>query len=52
MSHDDRAKRDEQRTESLQQAGLKVIRVLNDDVISDLEAVAPYIAREAGVMVG
>ncbi|HEX7450364.1 MAG TPA: DUF559 domain-containing protein [Pirellulales bacterium] len=52
MSHDDRAQRDRQRTEFLQKEGMKVIRVLNDDVMSDLEAVARYIAREAGVTLG
>lgn len=49
MSHDDRAQQDQRRTDYLQQSGLRVIRVLNFDVMSDLEAVARYIAREAGV---
>ena len=49
MSHDDRAKYDRQRTDYLSQVGLKVIRVTNDDVFEDLEAVARYIAREAGI---
>ena len=49
MSHDQRGLEDQRRTEYLRQSGLKVIRVLNDDVMSDLEAVARYIAREAGV---
>ncbi len=48
MSHDDRAQKDERRTEFLQRAGMKVIRILNDNVMSDIEAVARYIAREAG----
>ncbi len=49
MSHDDRGEYDRERTEYLSRSGLKVIRVLNDDVFEDLEAVIPYIAREAGV---
>lgn len=49
MSHNDRAEQDQRRTDFLRQSGLKVIRVLNDDVTADLEAVARYIACEAGV---
>ncbi len=49
MSHDDRAEYDKRRSEFLQGFGLKVIRVTNDDILDDLEAVARYIAREAGI---
>jgi very-short-patch-repair endonuclease len=49
MSHDDRGAYDQRRTEYLEESGLKVVRVMNDDVFADLEAVARYIAHEAGV---
>ncbi len=39
----------EDRTEYLQQQGLRVFRVTNDDVQDDVEAVARGIAREVGV---
>ena len=49
MSHDDRAKYDHQRTDYMNSAGIKVIRVTNDDVLEDLDAVVRYIARQAGI---
>ncbi len=49
MSHDGRAEEDCKRTEYLQQQGLRVFRVTNDDVLEDLEAVVRGIALAAGV---
>jgi very-short-patch-repair endonuclease len=49
MSHDGRASEDARRTEYLQQQGLRVFRVTNDDVLADCEAVARGIAAVAGV---
>ena len=49
MSHDERAEEDRRRTEYLQQQGLRVFRVTNDDVLEDPEAVARGIAHAAGV---
>jgi very-short-patch-repair endonuclease len=49
MSHDEKMGKDSERTEYLQQQGLKVFRVTNQDVMEDLEAVVRGIAREAGV---
>ncbi len=51
MTHDQSAEYDQRRTEYLQRQGLRVIRVINDDVLGDLEAVARYIAGEAGVRI-
>ena len=48
-SHEDRQSYDEQRMQRLQQLGLKVFRVTNDDVIHNLEGVAIAILREAGI---
>ncbi|HEX8202632.1 MAG TPA: endonuclease domain-containing protein, partial [Isosphaeraceae bacterium] len=49
MSHDGRAQEDHQRTEFPCREGLRVLRVSNDDVLRDLEAVALAILRQAGV---
>jgi len=49
LSHDDTAENDAQRSEYLRQAGLRIVRVLNDDVLRDLDAVAELIAREAQI---
>ena len=49
MSHDNRREEDDRRTEYLRQQGLRVFRVINDDVLEDSEAVARGIARAAGV---
>jgi very-short-patch-repair endonuclease len=48
-SHDEKLVRDAVRTAWLVSHGYRVLRVLNRDVTEDLEAVARYIAREAGV---
>jgi len=48
-SHEERAGQDRLRTEYLQEQGLRVFRVTNQDVMSDPEAVARGIAIEAGV---
>src|SRR5581483_10359265 len=43
LSHDDTAENDARRSQYLQKAGLRVMRVLNDDVLSDLDSVAEWI---------
>jgi very-short-patch-repair endonuclease len=48
-SHEEKRVHDEVRTAWLVSHGYRVLRVLNRDVSEDLEAVARYIAREAGV---
>lgn len=48
-SHDCKAEYDGRREESLKQKGYRVVRVSNEDVNNDLDAVARLIAREAGV---
>jgi very-short-patch-repair endonuclease len=45
MSHLGRVKEDALRTEQLQELGLRVSRVTNDDVLQDADAVAEYIRR-------
>jgi very-short-patch-repair endonuclease len=49
MSHEGQADQDRRRTEYLEQEGLCVFRVTNDDLLDDPEAVALAIARAAGV---
>ncbi len=49
MSHDDKQSRDAVRERWMKDQGYRVIRVTNWDVNEDLEAVARFIAREAGV---
>jgi very-short-patch-repair endonuclease len=49
MSHDGRAEADAQRTRYLESLGLRVVRISNDDVLRDREAVAIAILRAAGV---
>jgi len=49
MSHIDRKDYDEQREAYLRECGYRVVRVTNNDVNDDLEAVVRYLAREAGV---
>ena len=49
MSHSGRADADRRRTEFIQRHGLHVLRVTNDDVLDDLDAVLMMIACEAGV---
>ena len=47
-SHVGRAAEDAQRTRDLQAKGLQVLRVTNDDMLGDLEAVGLAILRAAG----
>jgi very-short-patch-repair endonuclease len=49
MSHIDRLKKDNERIQYFEEQGLKVLRVTNQDVMSDLDAVARGIAKAAGV---
>ena len=49
MSHDGRQQHDAKRTAFLNEQGLRVFRVTNDDVLDDVESVAIAIAREAGI---
>lgn len=51
MSHDDKQNRDAVRERWLIGQGYRLVRVTNWDVNEDLEAVARFIAREAGVSV-
>jgi very-short-patch-repair endonuclease len=46
LSHDGTADSDARRSEYLEQAGLRIVRVLKEDVLRDLDAVAELIARE------
>jgi very-short-patch-repair endonuclease len=49
MSHVERTEQDRERTAYLAQRGLHVMRVTNDDVLDDLEAVVRGIALACGV---
>ncbi|MGA2059808.1 MAG: endonuclease domain-containing protein [Thermoguttaceae bacterium] len=49
MSHIDRLEQNRKRLDYLQQQGLKILRVTNQDVMDDLDAVARGIAQAAGV---
>jgi len=49
MSHVDRLEQDQERINYLEQQGLKVLRVTNQDVMNDLDAVARGIAQAAGL---
>jgi very-short-patch-repair endonuclease len=51
MSHDEKQNRDTTRERWLTAQGFRLVRVTNWDVKEDLEAVARFIAREAGVSV-
>jgi very-short-patch-repair endonuclease len=48
-SHEGRQSYDQERMKRLQQLGLKVFRVTNDDVIHNLEGVTIAIMRDAGI---
>jgi very-short-patch-repair endonuclease len=50
-SHEERAAEDRERTAYLEQQGLRVYRVTNQDVMSDKDAVAMGIARAAGATI-
>jgi hypothetical protein len=43
----DARENDAYRSDFLRKAGLRIVRVLNDDVLCDLDAIAELIAREA-----
>ena len=47
-SHAGRAEYDAARTAILERLGLRVLRIANDDVLKDLDAVAELILRECG----
>ena len=49
VSHDGRAKEDEERSAYLRREGVRVFRVTNDDVLKDMEAVLLGILRECFV---
>jgi very-short-patch-repair endonuclease len=49
MSHDDKATLDATRTQYLEAQQLRVLRVTNEDVMRDLDAVTREIARLGGV---
>jgi very-short-patch-repair endonuclease len=49
MSHDDKVVEDAARTAFLANQGLRVLRVTNDDVMHDLDAVTREIAKLCGV---
>ena len=46
-SHEGRQSYDEQRQTHLRNLGLKIVRVLNDDVLNNLDGVAEFLLREA-----
>ena len=49
LSHVGRGAADDARTKRLAAKGYRVLRVTNDDVLSDVDAVAQYIGREMGL---
>ena len=49
MSHDDKALEDAAKTRHLEGQGLRVLRVTNEDVMRELDAVTREIARLGGV---
>jgi very-short-patch-repair endonuclease len=49
MSHDDKIVQDVERSKYLEARGLRILRVLNLDVMDDLDAVSREIARLGGV---
>jgi ATP-dependent DNA helicase RecQ len=49
MSHEDKVSQDSEKTKYLEQQGLRVLRVTNEDVVRDLDAVAREVARLGGV---
>jgi ATP-dependent DNA helicase RecQ len=49
MSHDGKASQDAVRTAFLEKQGIRALRVTNEDVMRDLDAVTREIARLAGV---
>ena len=49
MSHDDKLRQDTEKTKYLEGQGFRILRVTNEDVMRDLDAVAREIARLGGV---
>ena len=49
MSHDDKVRQDAAKTKHIESQGLRMLRVANEDVICDLDAVTREIARLGGV---
>ena len=49
MSHDQRQEYDDRRTAFFAERGIRVFRVMNDDVLTDVEAVVRGIASAAGI---
>jgi very-short-patch-repair endonuclease len=49
LSHDDKLRQDKQRSAYIDGQGLRVLRVTNNDVMRDLDAVTREIARLGGV---
>jgi very-short-patch-repair endonuclease len=49
MSHDDKAAADAAKTKYLESQELRVLRITNEDVMRDLDAVTREIARLCGV---
>jgi len=49
MSHDDKISQDAERTKYIEGQGIQILRVTNEDVMHDLDAVTREIARLCGV---
>jgi very-short-patch-repair endonuclease len=49
MSHDDKIQQDAEKTKYLEGQSLRILRVTNEDVMHDLDAVTREIARLGGV---
>jgi very-short-patch-repair endonuclease len=49
MSHDNKEPQDAAKTKHIESQGLRILRVTNDDVMHDLDAVTREIARLCGV---
>lgn len=49
MSHDDKIRQDAARTAYIESEGLRILRVTNEDVMHDLDAVTRKIAELCGV---
>jgi len=49
MSHDDKAAQDDARNKYLEREGYQILRVTNEDVMHDLDAVTRKIAQLCGV---
>ncbi len=50
-SHEGRQEADVKRQRFLESQGLRVLRVTNDDVLHDIEAVAMGVAKAAGIVI-